>query len=102
MLYLTDPNKFGGTVRFLPNNMDFHAPDAFEPLPPGNRYSENERGLGASEMASAILSWSPGFRTSKELGLHVLEVLQGILQSGEDGTFHSMTTSCGVPPAFYD
>ena len=102
MLYLTDPNKFGGTVRFLPNVMDFNAPDAFEPLSPGNRFSENERGLGASEMASAILGGRPGFRTSKELGLHVLEVLQGILKSGGDGTFHTMTTSCGIPPAFYD
>ena len=102
MLYLTDPNKFGGTVRFLPNIMDFNAPDVFELLPPGNRYSDNERGLGPSEMAEAILHRNPGFRTSKELGLHVLEVLQGMLQSGSDGLFHSMTTVCSVPPAFYD
>ncbi len=102
MLYLTDPNRFGGAVRFLPNIMDFNAPDAFEDLPPGNRCSENERGLGASEMASAILGGRTRFRTSKELGLHVLEVLQGILKSGEDGAFRTMTTSCGIPPAFYD
>ena len=63
---------------------------------------DNERGLGPSEMADAILHRNPGFRTSKELGLHVLEVLQGMLQSGSDGLFHSMTTVCSVPPAFYD
>ena len=102
MLYLTDPNRFGGTVRFLPNVLDFNAPDDFEALPPGNRYSGNERGLGASEMADAILKGRSGFRTSKELGLHVLEVLQGMLDSGSDLRFRSIKTSCSIPPAFYD
>ena len=102
MLYLTDPNGFGGTVRFLPNIPDFNAPDAFEPLPPGNPYSENERSLGAAEMASAILRGDPRFRTSKELGLHVLEVLQGMLDSGSDHAFRVMTTSCQVPAPFYE
>lgn len=102
MLYLTDPNQFGGTVRFLPNIMDFNAPDTFENLLPGNPYSGNERGLGPSEMAEAILNGKPFFRTSKELGLHVLEVLQGMLKSGEEKTFQTMTTSCSIPPAFYE
>ena len=101
MLYLTDPNAFGGTVRFLPNILDFNAPDAFEELPPGNRFSENERGLGAAEMADAILHGDPHFRTSKELSLHVLEVLEGMLDSGSDHSFHPMTTSCSVPLPFY-
>ena len=101
MLYLTDPNQFGGTVRFLPNVWDFNAPDAFEDLLPGNRYSGNERGLGTSEMADAILKGESRFRTSKELGLHVLEVLQGMLESGADRSLHTMTTSCSIPPAFY-
>ena len=102
MLYLTDPNQFGGTVRFLPNIMDFNAPDTFENLLPGNPYSGNERGLGPSEMAEAILNGKPFFRTSKELGLHVLEVLQGMLKSGEEKTFQTMTTSCSIPPVFYE
>ena len=102
MLYLTDPNTFGGTVRFLPNRMDFDAPVEFEELPPGNRFSDNERGIGPSEMADAILNGSSTFRTSRELGLHVLEVLQGMLSSGADGCFHAMKTSCKIPAAFYD
>jgi hypothetical protein len=102
MLYLTDPNWFGGTVRFLPNIMDFNAPDAFENLLPGNRYSGNERGLGPSEMAETIINGNSCFRTSKELGLHVLEVLQGMLKSGEDKSIHTMTTTCSIPLPFYD
>ena len=102
MLYLTDPNQFGGTVRFLPNIIDFNAPDAFETLLPGNRYSENERGLGPSEMAEAIIKGNPRFRTSKELGLHVLEVLQGMLKSGEDSSIQAMTTSCELPLPYYE
>ncbi len=102
MLYLTDPNAFGGTVRFLPNILDFHAPDVYEALPPGNSFCNNERGLGASEMADAILNGSALFRTSKELGLHVLEVLQGMLRSGAEHSFRVMTTSCSKPTVFYD
>ena len=102
MLYISDPNAFGGTVRFLPNILDFNAPDAFEALPKGNPYCENERGLGPAEMAAAILRSGPTFRTSKELGLHVLEVLQGMLTSGKNGNFCSMKTKCGIPEAFYE
>ena len=102
MLYLTDPNLFGGTVRFFPNRMDVDAPNPPEMLRPGNRYSGNERGLGASEMAEALLRGRTDFRTSKELGLHVLEVLQGMLKSGEDRSFRTMTTGCGIPEAYYD
>ncbi len=101
MLYLTDPNVFGGTVRFLPNILDFNAPDTFEALPAGNRYSENERGLGPSEMADALQNSRQTFRTSKELGLHVLEVLQGMLDSGTDQAIHSMVTTCSKPEPFY-
>ena len=53
-------------------------------------------------MASAILRGDPRFRTSKELGLHVLEVLQGMLDSGSDHAFRVMTTSCQVPAPFYE
>ena len=102
MLYLSDPNAFGGTVRFLPNILDFNAPDAFEALPKGNPYCENERGLGPAEMAAAILRSGPTFRTSKELGLHVLEVLQGMLTSGKKGSFCSTKTDCSIPEAFYE
>ena len=101
MLYLTDPNAFGGTVRFLPNIPDFNAPNTFVDLLPGNRYSENERGLGPSEMADALLKSKQTFRTSKELGLHVLEVLQGMLDSGADRTIHRMATTCSRPEPFY-
>ena len=41
------------------------------------------------------------FRTSKELGLHVLEVLQGMLDSGKDQTIHRMATTCSRPEPFY-
>ena len=102
MLYLTDPNQFGGTVWFRPNIMDFSAPDELEDLWPGNSFRENERGLGASEMADAILKGNPGFRTSKELGLHVLEVLHSLLNSGKEQMFQKMTTNCGIPEAFYE
>ena len=53
------------------------------------------------KVRDAILKGESCFRTSKELGLHVLEVLQGMLESGADRSLHTMTTSCSIPPAFY-
>ena len=102
MLYLTDPNGFGGKIRFLPNSHDFSSPLSFEDLADGNRYTENARGLGPSEMAEAILRGDRSFRTEKTMPLHVLEVLQAMLRSGEDGQIHHMTTTCEIPTAFYD
>ena len=61
----------------------------------------NERGLGPSEMADALQNSRQTFRTSKELGLHVLEVLQGMLDSGTDQAIHSMVTTCSKPEPFY-
>ena len=87
---------------FYPTSWIFNAPDAFEAPPKRNPYCENERGLGPAEMAAAILRSGPTFRTSKELGLHVLEVLQGMLTSGKNGNFCSMKTKCGIPEAFYE
>ncbi|MYK30745.1 MAG: gfo/Idh/MocA family oxidoreductase, partial [Boseongicola sp. SB0670_bin_30] len=56
----------------------------------------NYRAAGLSDMALAILEGRP-HRCSMELALHAVEVMTGLLKSGEDGGFVNMTTTCNRP-----
>lgn len=96
ILYLTDPNQFGGTVRFLTNSPDPRNAVKPKELLNFSQYSENSRGIGPAEMADAIFEGRKN-RASKELALHVLEVLSGILSGGEEGRFVDITTTCEQP-----
>ena len=96
MLYLTDPNQFGGEVRFLPAGGDFRKKPSFSVLTLANSYAGNERGIGPADMARAIREHS-AHRANDEMAVHVLEVLSGILKSGKDGQFHRMSTTCSRP-----
>lgn len=96
ILYLTDPNQFGGSVRFLPNSMDFGNPPKAVELWNFSQYSENSRGIGPAEMADAISQGRPN-RASKEMAHHVLEALNGIMQGGDHGTFADIASSCDIP-----
>jgi hypothetical protein len=49
-------------------------------------------------MAQAIAEGRP-HRCSLELALHAVEVMTGVLRSGEEGRFISMTTTCERPAA---
>lgn len=86
ILYLPDPNNFGGSVRFVPNTTDWENPSQPEEIPLRFAYGDNARGIGPAEMADAINEKKRN-QASKELAYHVLEVLTAILNSGETGTF---------------
>lgn len=96
ILYLTDPNQFGGTVRLLPNTGDWTHPAEMRALPNASPYEDNCRGLGPAEMAEAILAGRP-CRTDKAMAYHVLEVLTAILNGGEEGAFTDIASTCARP-----
>ncbi len=96
ILYLTDPNQFGGTVRFLPNVDRWDAPNEPVELWNFSAWGGNCRGLGPAEMADAILSGRPN-RAGKRMACHVLDVLAGLLRCGERGGFVSIASACGRP-----
>lgn len=96
ILYLTDPNQFGGTVKFLPNDLDFRKPQELVELWNFSQYGDNCRGIGPAEMADAILSGRKN-RASKEMACHVLEVLTAILRGGGSGAFIDILSSCDAP-----
>lgn len=96
ILYLTDPNQFGGTVKYLPNAMDPRNPVKAADLWNFSKYAENSRGIGPAEMADAIFQGRKN-RASKEMAYHVLEVLSGILQGGDKGSFVDIASTCDIP-----
>ena len=97
ILYLSDPNQFGGDIRFLPD-MDFEKRQPREEtlLTPFPRYQENSRGLGPWDLAGAIREGRP-CRASGEMAYHVMEILTAILESGADGALREIRSTCQRP-----
>ncbi|MFW5717513.1 MAG: Gfo/Idh/MocA family protein, partial [Spirochaetota bacterium] len=86
-----DPNTFGGPVElFRPGG------EAWAEVPLSHGYSANSRGVGLLDMARAVESGRP-HRAAGEMSLHVLEVMHGLLESGETASYYEMTTSCERP-----
>jgi predicted dehydrogenase len=78
-LSVPDPNTFGGDIKVKVGRNDW-SPVAFS-----HGYRENFRGLGAAEMAAALLHRRT-HRASGELGYHVLDVMASCLEAAERGT----------------
>ncbi|WP_027091599.1 Gfo/Idh/MocA family protein [Cohnella thermotolerans] len=90
-LEVPDPNTFGGPVRICRAG----SREWMElPLTHGN--ADNARGIGAADMAAAILSGRP-HRASGELTFHVLEAMHGFHEASERGTHYTMTSACERP-----
>jgi len=103
-IYVPDPNFFGGNVRYTQKS------DPVKKLPkwdhpfavPNQQHSQgmmaNYRAAGLADMAIAIGEGRP-HRCSMELALHAVDVMTGILKSGETGKFVAMKTTCERPAA---
>jgi predicted dehydrogenase len=103
-LLVPDPNFFGGEVAYTKHG------DAVKKLPkwehplavPNQQHAQgmlaNYRTAGLADMAIAIGEGRP-HRCSMEAALHAIEVMTGILKSGETGKFVTMQTTCERPAA---
>lgn len=91
MLYLANPDGFGGDVRVLLKGQQ--TPFV---LPPTHGFAENSRGLGVADMAWALRKGRKP-RADKALALHGLELLLGARQSAADKRFYSLRTTCERP-----
>lgn len=86
IIMLEDPNFFGGFVKVILKGQT-------EPVlfPHTHGYDGDNRGLGVAEMAwSMRMGRVP--RTHGDMALHALEVLTGIIKSGETKQFYQMKT----------
>ncbi|MBQ7681261.1 MAG: Gfo/Idh/MocA family oxidoreductase [Oscillibacter sp.] len=91
VLSMPNPATFSG-------EMKLYRQGSFEPLPvvSAHGFDHDSRGVGAAEMAWSVrLGRKP--KASAELGIHCLEALQGIRESGETGKWYEMTTTCDCP-----
>ena len=95
-LSVPDPNQFGGQVSIR------KAADAEWteiPLVPG--ITDNGRGIGLSEMASAVEENRP-LRASGELALHVLEAMEGFHIASDSGRHYELKTTAERPQPFFE
>jgi predicted dehydrogenase len=103
-IHVPDPNFFGGTVRYSKNGKPVKkAPKWAHPFNvPNQRHKQgpmaNYRTAGLADMAIAIAEGRP-HRCSLEAALHAVDVMTGILKSGETGKFVEMRTTCERPAA---
>ncbi len=103
-LHVPDPNFFGGEVRYSKAGKPMTNPPKWdhpflkenEVHPEGSM--ANYRTVGLADLAVAIMEGRP-HRCSLEAALHAIEVMTGILKSGEAGKFVDMRTSCERPAA---
>ena len=90
-LALPDPNTFGGPLKVKGLLADEWR-DISLPTP----NIPQQRGIGLADMLSATIANRP-HRASADLGLHVLDVMTGILRSSDEGRRVAMTTTCERP-----
>ncbi len=101
-VHVPDPNFFGGDVVFT-NGGDqvseppqWDHPFAVHNQEHANGMRANYRTAGLADMALAIAE-GRAHRCSLDLALHTIDVMTGILESGESGRFVAMRTGCERP-----
>ena len=87
-LVLNDPNTFGGPIRIQTRSGEEMS------VPLTHAFTANMRGLGAADLAYAVRNHRRP-RACSETAVHTLEIALGIIESGETGKIHQMTTTCG-------
>lgn len=86
---MPDPNRFDGDVRV-------HELGATDWTAIGAAGAADGRGLGVLDLARALRAGTP-HRASGEIALHVLDTLEAISSSAENGGFVPVTTSFSRP-----
>lgn len=93
MMYLADPNLFGGEVKVILKGN----PEPFT-MPPCHPYHDESRGLGVAEMAWSLQQGRKN-RASKEMAYHALEILHGIGISGQRKAHYDLNSTFAIPSA---
>jgi predicted dehydrogenase len=90
-LSVPDPNGFGGIVKLRNNGSS-----EWKEIPLTHGFQGNCRGIGAADMAQAILQGRK-HRASGALGYHVLEAMIGIHHASAEGKHYNMQSNCELP-----
>ena len=90
-LSLPNPNTFGGPVRIRGAD-----DDAWRDVPVTRPFTENSRGLGVADMATALRTGAP-HRASGDLAYHVLEVMHAVETASREGRHVEIESRCARP-----
>lgn len=93
-LRCSDPNSFPGPVYLK-------KPDQAEliELECQHSYNQNSRGVGVADLAVAIRNGRP-HRATGEMGAHVVEIINALHESAEEGRRIDLQTTCVQPKPF--
>jgi predicted dehydrogenase len=92
-LSVPDPNMFNGTVRVFR-----HDQPGWQEVALTHGYTDNLRSIGAADMAVAIRD-NRAHRASGALAFHVLDIMQTIYESAEQGRYLPLTSKVERPEA---
>lgn len=92
-LCLPDPNMFGGPVLIRRSGEV-----AWREAPIRHNYTENNRCLGAADMAYALRN-GRSHRANGEMAYHVLDTMHAVLEASETGRHIELSSSCQRPAA---
>ena len=90
-LLVPDPNMFSGPVKIRKKDNK-----EFTEVPLSLEYTTNNRGMGVSDMADAILN-DGDYRAKGELAYHVLEAMHGFQDASTAGSHYVMESHCERP-----
>ena len=93
-LSVPDPNHFSGEIKMLKARED-----EWRTVPPAYGFTDNNRGLGLADMATAVRSGRK-HRANGDMTFHVLDTMQGILESSVSGREYAVESSCDRPEPF--
>jgi predicted dehydrogenase len=93
-LSVPDPNTFGGSVR-----VKLAQEQEWRDVPLIEGHTANSRGLGVSEMATAIREIRP-HRASGEMAFHVLDLMQSFEEASTSGQHIAIPSRCERPAPF--
>ncbi len=88
---IPDPNFFGGPVYYKKKGAS-----QWSEIPLLYGFDENSRGIGIADMAYSI-EHGISNRAGSEMAFHVLEVMQGIYEASQSGTYYIPQSSCKRP-----
>jgi len=92
-LSVPDPNGFGGPVYVRRQGAN-----QWDEVPLTHGYNDNCRGIGAADMAYALLEGRP-HRVNGDLAYHVLEVMHGFHDASDEGKHYEVKSTCSRPAA---
>ena len=90
ILYVPDPNFFGGTIAIKQPNGET------KEIPFSHPITTDSRGMGLADMAAAIQSRRPN-RASGQLARHVLDISLSIFESSETERHITLQSGCDRP-----